>query len=95
MAVSIQAIELRPPHGCGTIGRSFREARAKAGLPEDPVLYCCRHDYGTRILTNTGNLAPVMKTMGRKDVRAAMQYQGPELEIVRATLNKEQKWPNT
>jgi hypothetical protein len=76
------------------VGRSFREARAKAGLPEDPVLYCCRHDYGTRILTNTGNLAPVMKTMGRKDVRAAMQYQRPELEIVRATLNQEQKWPN-
>ena len=58
------------------------------------MLYCCRHDYGTRILTNTGNLAPVMKTMGRKDVRAAMQYQRPELEIVRATLNQEQKWPN-
>jgi hypothetical protein len=36
-----------------------------------------------------------MKTMGHKDVRAAMQYQRPELEIVRAALNKEQKWPNT
>jgi len=35
-----------------------------------------------------------MKTMGRKDVKAAMPYQRPELEIVRATLNQEQKWPN-
>jgi len=69
------------------VGRQFREARAKAGLAEDLVLYCCRHDYGTRVLTNTGNLAAVMKTMGHKDVRAAMQYQHPELELVRAALN--------
>ena len=70
------------------VGRQFREARAKAGLPEDLVLYCCRHDYGTRVLTKTGNLAAVMKTMGHKDVRAAMQYQHPELELVRAALNR-------
>jgi integrase len=70
------------------VGRQFREARAKAGLAEDLVLYCCRHDYGTRVLTKTGNLAAVMKTMGHKDVRAAMQYQHPELEIVRAALNQ-------
>jgi len=70
------------------VGRQFRAARAKAGLPEDLVLYCSRHDYGTRVLTNTGNLAAVMKTMGHKDVRAAMQYQHPELELVRAALNQ-------
>jgi hypothetical protein len=29
-----------------------------------------------------------MKTMGHKDVRAAMQYQHPELELVRAALNQ-------
>jgi len=27
-----------------------------------------------------------MKTMGHKDVKTAMQYQHPELEIVRAAL---------
>jgi integrase len=70
------------------VGRQFREARAKAGLPGDLVLYCCRHDYGTRVLTKTGNLAAVMKTMGHKDVRAAMQYQHPELELVRVALNQ-------
>ena len=70
------------------VGRQFRAARAKAGLPEELVLYCCRHDYGTRVLTKTGNLAAVMKTMGHKDVRAAMQYQHPELELVRAALNQ-------
>jgi len=36
----------------------------------------------------TGNLAAVMKTMGHKDVKTAMQYQHPELEIVCAALDR-------
>ena len=40
----------------------FREARTKAGLPKELVLYCARHDYGTRVLMRTGNLAAVMRT---------------------------------
>jgi integrase len=51
-------------------------------------MYCTRHDFGTRVLTKTGNLPAVMKTMGHKDVRAAMHYQHPDLEIVRAALNQ-------
>jgi len=38
-------------------------------------------------LRETGNLAAVMKTMGHRDVKNAMQYQHPELEIVRQALN--------
>ena len=30
-----------------------------------------------------------MKTMGHKDVKTAMQYQHPELEIVRAALDQD------
>jgi integrase len=71
-----------------TVARRFREARTKAGLPEALVLYCGRHDYGTRVMKETGNLAAVMKTMGHKDAKTAMQYQHPELEIVRAALNQ-------
>ena len=71
-----------------TMAKRFREARVQAGLPKDLVLYCGRHDYGTRVLKKTGNLAAVMKTMGHKDVKTAMQYQHPELEIVRAALNQ-------
>jgi integrase len=77
---------------CGhltTMANRFREARRKAGLPEDLVLYCGRHDYGTRILKRTGNLAAVMRTMGHRDVKTAMQYQHPELEIVRAALDQD------
>jgi integrase len=73
-----------------TVGKLFRQAREKAGLPKDLVLYCGRHDYGTRILQETGNLAAVMKTMGHKDVRTAMRYQHPELDIVRDALNATQ-----
>lgn len=57
----------------------FRKARNKAGLPKELVLYCARHDYGTRVLMRTGNLAAVMKTMGHRDVKTAMHYQHPEL----------------
>jgi integrase len=43
-------------HLC-SIDRLFREARQQAGLPKELVLYCARHDYGTRVLMRTGNLA--------------------------------------
>jgi site-specific recombinase XerD len=66
----------------------FRQAREKAGLPEELVLYCCRHDYGTRVLKQTGNLKAVMLTMGHKDVKTAMRYQHPEVEVVRQALNQ-------
>lgn len=77
---------------CGhltTMAQTFRRARKKAGLPTKLVLYCGRHDYGTRILNKTGNLALVMEIMGHKDFQTAMKYQHPDLEIVRKILNKD------
>ncbi len=70
-----------------SVDRLFREARRQAGLPKELVLYCARHDYGTRVLMRTGNLAAVMKTMGHRDVKTAMHYQHPELDVVRAALD--------
>ena len=75
------------PH-LGSIAPRFREARRKAGLPEKLVLYCGRHDFGTMLAAKTGNLKAVMKVMGHKDVKTAMKYQHPEIEIVRAALNQ-------
>jgi len=66
----------------------FRQARAKAGPPKSLLLYCGRHDFGTRVLKKTGNLKLVMQTMGQKDVKTAMKYQHPELDIVRTALNE-------
>ena len=70
-----------------SIDRLFRQARRQADLPKELVLYCARHDYGTRVLTRTGNLAAVMKTMGHRDVKTATHYQHPELDVVRAALD--------
>lgn len=71
-----------------TMAKTFQRARQKAGLPKQLVLYCCRHDYGTRVLRGTRNLAAVMETMGHKDFQTAMKYQHPDLEIVRRVLNR-------
>ena len=79
---------MSPPLHLTDMAHQFRLAREEAGLPDDLVLYCGRHDYGTRVLSTTGNLAAVMKTMGHTDVKTAMQYQHPEIDIVRAALNQ-------
>jgi integrase len=73
-----------------TMAGKFRQARTKAGLPKSLVLYCGRHDFGTRVLKKTGNLKLVMQAMGHIDVKTAMKYQHPELDIVRSALNDTQ-----
>jgi len=70
-----------------TLAKAVSRSSDKSWASESLVLYCGRHDYGTRVLRETGNLAAVMKTMGHKDVKTAMQYQHPELEMVRQALN--------
>lgn len=76
-----------------TLAVKFRQARKKAGLPQKLVLYCGRHDFGTRLLKETGNLKLVMQTMGHVDTKTALKYQHPELEIVRLALNRtEPEW---
>lgn len=52
--------------------------------------YCARHDFGTRVLNETGNLKAVMEVMGHKDVKTAMRYQHPDIELVRLALDDEQ-----
>ncbi len=63
------------------------KARKAAGLPEALVLYCARHDFGTFVMSKTGNLKAVMDTMGHSDVKIAMTYQHPELAIVGDAIN--------
>jgi integrase len=69
-----------------TLDKQFREARKAAGLPKNLVLYSARHDFGTRVLQKTGNLAAVMRVMGDSDPPIAMHYQHP-LEVIRQGLN--------
>jgi integrase len=70
------------------VGKAFRKARRAAKLPESLVLYCGRHDYGTKVMQATGNLAVVMKTMGHVDPKTAMKYQHPDVQQVGDALNK-------
>jgi len=65
------------------LGRPF-VGKGFAQLLHDPS--ACRMA-GARVLMRTGNLAAVMRTMGHRDVKTAMHYQHPELEIVRAALD--------
>lgn len=51
------------------------------------MLYCARHDFGAYVMRQTGNLKAVMDAMGHSDVKIAMTYQHPELEIVRTVIN--------
>jgi integrase len=71
----------------GLVNKQWVRARRKAGLPENLVLYCARHDFGTYVLQKTGNLAVVMNSMGHSDVKTAMTYQHPELDVVRDAIN--------
>lgn len=76
-----------------SIAKHFAEARRKAGLPENLVLYCGRHDFGTVMMARTGNLKAVMMVMGHRDVKTAHKYQHPELDIIRTALNQPQGIP--
>ena len=71
----------------GLVNKQWVKARKKAGLPEDLVLYCARHDFGTYVLQKTGNITAVMNSMGHSDVKTAMTYQHPELNVVREAIN--------
>jgi len=73
--------------GAALVNRQWVKARKAAGFSEDLVLYCARHDFGSYLLSKTGNLKAVMDTMGHADVKSAMTYQHPEMEIVRAAMN--------
>ena len=68
------------------VNRQWVRAREAAGLPEDLVLYCARHDYGSFVLRNTGNMKVVMDMMGQRDYRTALKYQHHEMEVAREAL---------
>jgi integrase len=75
------------PDGAAFLNRQWVKVRRAAGLPEDLELYRARHDFGTYVPSRTGNLKAVMDEMGHADVKIAMNYLHPELEIVRDAIN--------
>lgn len=75
----------------GLVNKQWVKARTAAGLSEDLVLYTGRHDYGTYLTEETGNLKAVMMVMGHRDYKTALRYQRPRLEPIRDALNKRGK----
>jgi len=69
------------------VEHQFKEARTKAGLPRELVLYCARHTYATDALAKTGNLAAVMDAMGHASVQTTMIYQHQGLQQIRDAIN--------
>jgi integrase len=69
------------------VNKQWVRARKKAGLPQDLVLYRARHDFGMCVLQKTGNISAAMNSMGHSDVKTAMTYQHPGLNVVRDAIN--------
>jgi integrase len=70
-----------------TVAKAFAEARQKANVSSEVVLYCARHTFATHALAATGNLAAVMKALGHSSVQTAMIYQHPSLEAIRQAID--------
>jgi integrase len=70
---------------CGhltTVAKRFQDARKDAGLPDDLVLYCARHGFGTEMYRATKNLFAVMKAMGHATVATTMKYQHQDIDEI-------------
>jgi integrase len=70
-----------------TVSKAFEKARADAGLPTEIKLYSARHTFATNLMTATGNLPLVMRTLGHTNAQTAMIYQHPSMEDVREVVN--------
>jgi integrase len=69
------------------VNRRWVAARKAAGFPEDLVLYCARHDFGSFVQSKTGNLKVTMDLMGQRDYRSPLNYRHHEIDGARDFLN--------
>jgi integrase len=60
-----------------TVAKQFEKARKEAGVPNDLVLYCARHGFGTEMCRATKNLFAVMNVMGHTTVSTTMKHEVP------------------
>lgn len=64
-----------------TIRTAFNNARKRAGLPKEMVLYTARHGACTRV-ADVATLKQVMEMMGHADIETALKYQHPDSKAV-------------
>jgi integrase len=65
-----------------TVTKQFEKARKEAELPNDLVLYCARHGFGTEMYRAAKNLFAVMNVMGHTTVSTTMKYQHQNIDEV-------------
>jgi integrase len=70
-----------------TVAKAFEQARTDAKLPIEIKLYSAHHTFATNLMTATGNLPLVMRTLGHTNAQTAMIYQHPSMEDVREVVN--------
>jgi len=70
-----------------TVSKQFEKARKEAGLPNDIVLYCARHGFGTEMYRATKILFAVMNVMGHTTVTTTMKYQHQNIDEVAAVAS--------
>lgn len=78
-----------------TVEKQFLDARGKAELGDDVVLYSARHTFCTYALEETGNLAALMKVAGHADIKTAMKYQHPETDSIREAIERRNQCHNS
>ena len=70
-----------------TVAKQFEKARKETGLPNDLVLYCARHGFGTEMYRATKNLFAVINVMGHTTVSTTMKYQHQDIDEVAAVAS--------
>jgi integrase len=70
------------------IEKPFRQAREKAGLPSELVLYSARHSFATDLLDQTGNIKLVGDVLGHESVMTTQSYLHPSMKNLAGIVNQ-------
>ena len=75
----------------GLVNKQWVKARRAARLPESLVLYSGRHDCGTTLMEETGDIKLVMVSLGHRDTKATIRYTRPRPSRMREVINARRK----
>jgi integrase len=72
-----------------SVHKAFELARIAAKVPENVVLYCGRHTFGTLAMAESRNPAAVKDAMGHEELKTTMAYQHHDhVAIIREVINR-------
>ena len=66
----------------------FRKLCRELGIPDELVIYCGRHTYGTDVMATTGDPFLVRATMGHADLKTTNGYMHPNLARAKAAIDQ-------